>query len=58
MLAHGLLRRVRTIQIAVRPLGGNSFKITPDAPLSTVQEAKKRRSLEHRGLLPLIDTLL
>jgi hypothetical protein len=26
MLAHGLIRRVRTIQIHVRPLGGDSFK--------------------------------
>jgi hypothetical protein len=40
LLAHGLVRRVRTIQIAVRPLGGNSFKITLDASLPTVKEAK------------------
>jgi hypothetical protein len=31
---------VRTIQIAVRPLGGDSFKITLDASLPTVKEAK------------------
>jgi hypothetical protein len=36
LLAHGLVRRVRTIKIAVRPLGGDSFKITLDASLSTV----------------------
>jgi hypothetical protein len=40
LLAHGLVRRVRTIQIAVRPLGGDSFKITLDASLPTVKEAK------------------
>jgi hypothetical protein len=40
LLAHGLVRRVRTIQIEVRPLGGDSFKITMDASLSTVGEAK------------------
>jgi hypothetical protein len=31
---------VRTIQIAVRPLGGDSFKITLDASLPNVKEAK------------------
>jgi hypothetical protein len=40
LLAHGLVRRVRTIQVAVRPLGGDSFKITLDASLPTVKEAK------------------
>jgi hypothetical protein len=40
LLAHGLVRRVRTIEIAVRPLGGDSFKITLDASLRTVKEAK------------------
>jgi hypothetical protein len=40
LLAHGLVRRVRTIQIAVRPLGGDSFKITLDASLPAVKEAK------------------
>jgi hypothetical protein len=40
MLAHGLVRRVHTIEIAVRPLGGDSFKITLDASLRTVKEAK------------------
>jgi hypothetical protein len=40
LLAHGLVRRVRTIQIEVRPLGGDSFKITVDASLPTVGEAK------------------
>jgi hypothetical protein len=40
MLDHGLVRRVRTIQIEVRPLGGDSFKITLDASLPTVREAK------------------
>jgi hypothetical protein len=40
LLAHGLVRRVRTIKIEVRPLGGDSFKITVDASLPTVGEAK------------------
>jgi hypothetical protein len=40
LLAHGLIRRVRTIQIEVRPLGGDSFKVTLDASSPTVEEAK------------------
>jgi hypothetical protein len=40
LLAHGLIRRVRTIQIEVRPLGGDSFKVTLDASKPTVGEAK------------------
>jgi hypothetical protein len=40
MLAHGLVRRVRTLQIEVRPLGGDSFKVTLDASKPTVGEAK------------------
>jgi hypothetical protein len=40
LLAHGLIRRVRTIQIEVRPLGGDSFRITLDASLPTLREAK------------------
>jgi hypothetical protein len=40
LLAHGLIRRVRTIQIEVRPLGGDSFKVTLDASKPTVSEAK------------------
>jgi hypothetical protein len=40
LLAHGLVRRVRTIQIEVRPLGGDGFKVTLDASKSTVGEAK------------------
>ena len=40
LLAHGLIRRVRTIQIEVRPLGGDSFKVTLDASSPTVGEAK------------------
>jgi hypothetical protein len=40
LLAHGFVRRVRTIQVEVRPLGGDSFKITMDASLPTVGEAK------------------
>jgi hypothetical protein len=40
LLSHGFVRRVRTIQMEVRPLGGDSFKITLDASLPTVGEAK------------------
>ena len=40
MIAHGLVRRVRTIQIEVRPLGGDSFKVTLEASKPTVREAK------------------
>jgi hypothetical protein len=40
LLARGLIRRVRTIQIEVRPLGGDSFKVTLDASKSTVGHAK------------------
>jgi hypothetical protein len=40
LLAHGLIRRVRTIQIEVRPLGGDSFKVTLNASKPTVEEAK------------------
>jgi hypothetical protein len=40
LFAHGFVRRVRTIQVEVRPLGGDSFKITLDASLPNVGEAK------------------
>jgi hypothetical protein len=40
LLAHGLIRRVRTILIEVRPLGGDSLKVTLDASKPTVGEAK------------------
>jgi hypothetical protein len=40
LLAHGLVRRVRTVQIQIRPLGGDSFKITLEACKPTVGEAK------------------
>jgi hypothetical protein len=40
LLAHGLVRRVRTIEIQIRPLGGDSFKITIDTSKPTVGEAK------------------
>jgi hypothetical protein len=40
LLAHSLVRRVRTIQIHVRPLGGDSFKVALDASKPTVGEAK------------------
>jgi hypothetical protein len=40
LLAHGLVRRVRTIQVEVRPLGGDSVKVTLDASAPTVADAK------------------
>jgi hypothetical protein len=40
LLSHGLIRRVRIIQIQIRPLGGDSFKITLEAATPTVGEAK------------------
>jgi hypothetical protein len=40
LLAHGLVHRVRTIEIQVRPLGGDSFKVTLEASKPTVGEAK------------------
>jgi hypothetical protein len=40
LLAHGLIRRVKTIQLQIRPLGGDSFKVTLEASKPTVGEAK------------------
>jgi hypothetical protein len=40
LLAQGLVRRVRTIAVEVRPLGGDSFKIRIDATKPSVGEAK------------------
>jgi hypothetical protein len=40
LITHGFVRRVRTIDVQVRPLGGDSFKITLDASKPIVGEAK------------------
>jgi hypothetical protein len=40
LLAQGLVRRVRTIAVEVRPLGGDSFKIRIDTTKPSVGEAK------------------
>jgi hypothetical protein len=40
LLAHGLVRRVRTIAVEVRPLGGDSFQVRLDVAAPTVGEAK------------------
>jgi hypothetical protein len=40
LVAHGLIRRVRTIQVEVKPLGGDSLKVTLEASKATVAEAK------------------
>jgi hypothetical protein len=41
LIAHGFVRRVRTIDVQVRPLGGDGFKITLDASKPIVGEAKE-----------------
>jgi hypothetical protein len=40
LLAHGIVRRVRTISVTVQPLGGDSFKIKLNAAEPSVGEAK------------------
>jgi hypothetical protein len=40
LLAHSIVRRVRTIEVGVRPLGGDSFKVALDARRPLVCEAK------------------
>jgi hypothetical protein len=40
LLAQGLVRRVRTIAVEVRPLGGDNFKIRLDTTKSNVGETK------------------
>jgi hypothetical protein len=40
LLAHGIVLRVRTIEVAVQPLGGDSFKIKLNAAEPSVGEAK------------------
>jgi hypothetical protein len=47
LIAHGFVRRVRTIDVEVRPLGGNSFKITLGASMPTVAEAKAEIARSH-----------
>jgi hypothetical protein len=40
LLAHGIVRRVRTISVTVQPLGGDSFSIKLNAAAPSVGEAK------------------
>jgi hypothetical protein len=40
LLSHGIVRRVRTIDVEVQPLGGDSFKIMVDATRPRVGEVK------------------
>jgi hypothetical protein len=40
LVAHGIVRRVHTIEVEVRPLGGDSFKVALDARRPLVSEAK------------------
>jgi hypothetical protein len=44
LLAHSVVRRVRTIAVEVRPLGGDSFRVTLDTSNPTVGEAKSEIS--------------
>jgi hypothetical protein len=47
LIAHSIVRRVRTVEVEVRPLGGDSFKVSLDARRPLVSEAKQK-SLAHR----------
>jgi hypothetical protein len=40
LIAHSIVRRVRTIEVEIRPLGGGSFKVSLDARGPLVSEAK------------------
>jgi hypothetical protein len=40
LLSHGLVSRVRTIEVAVHPVGGDSFKVRVNAAKPSVGEAK------------------
>jgi hypothetical protein len=40
LLAHGILRHVRTIEVEVQPLGGDAFSVTLDVSKPRVGEAK------------------
>jgi WD40 repeat protein len=40
LIAHSIVRHVRTIEVEVRPLGGDSFKVALDARRPLVSEAK------------------
>jgi hypothetical protein len=40
LIAHSIVRRVRTIEVEVRPLGGDSFKVSLDARRPLVSEVK------------------
>jgi hypothetical protein len=50
LLSHGLVSRVRTIEVAVHPLGGDNFKIRLDATTGRRWGRRRRRSLVCRGL--------
>jgi hypothetical protein len=47
LLAHGCIRRVRTVEVDVHPLGGDSFKVKLDAAKPTVAEAKAEIACVH-----------
>jgi hypothetical protein len=47
LIEHGLIRRVRTIEVVVQPLGGDSFKVRLSAAKPTVGEAKAEIARAH-----------
>jgi hypothetical protein len=47
LIAHGLIQRVRTIEVVVQPLGGDSFKVRLSAAKPTVGEAKAEIARAH-----------
>jgi hypothetical protein len=47
LLAHGCVRRVRTLEVQIHPLGGDSFKVKLDAAKPTVAEAKAEIACVH-----------
>jgi hypothetical protein len=50
LLSHGVVRRVHTIEVEVRPLGGDSFKMRLDATAARVAEAKSEITRVHGTL--------
>jgi hypothetical protein len=47
LIEHGLIQRVRTIELVVQPLGGDSFKVRLSAAKPTVGEAKAEIARAH-----------
>jgi hypothetical protein len=47
LIEHGLIQRVRTIELVVQPLGGDSFKVRLSAAKPTVRKAKAEIARAH-----------